>query len=72
MMSFSALIPWIFNGGFILCQGFKQTEQANTMHREGLQICSSVDENSHKKEILHIKQMFLEHLALLEGCFKCG
>lgn len=49
----------------------KQKEQANTMHREGLYICSSIDESSHMKELLHIKQMFLEHLALLEGCFKC-
>lgn len=50
----------------------KQKKQANSMRREGLQICSNIDESSHMKELLHIKQMFLEHLALLEGCFKCG
>lgn len=50
----------------------KQKEQANTMHIEGPQICSSIDESLYMKELLHIKQMFLEHLALLEGCFKCG
>lgn len=35
------------------------------MHGEGLQTCSSIDDSSHVNELLHIKQMFLQHLALL-------
>lgn len=59
--------------GFTLCLRFKQTkEQAKMMHGEGLQICSSTDESSHIKEFLHKKQVLPEHLALLEGCFKCS
>lgn len=42
------------------------------MHGEGLQICSSIDESSHIKEFLHKKQVLPQHLALLEGCFKCS
>lgn len=42
------------------------------MHGEGLQICSSIGESSHMKELLHIKEVFPEHLALLEDCLKCS
>lgn len=50
----------------------KQREQADAMHGEGLQTCSNIDESSDREELLHIKQMLLQHLALLEGCFKRG